>query len=136
MLVAPDIKTIQDLQGKKVVTPKGAWASPLTVEILKKNNVTVEFLPDSINVGIEKLQRGDVAAVAYAFAKGDKNIYTRWRRRTASTSCRSHMINLRTLITSRSRLSTTTIPTSLLPVRRSRPWGSGRSCGLQLAERF
>lgn len=76
MLVSPDIKTVQDLQGKKIVTPKGAWASPLTVDILKKNKVTAEFLPDSINVGIEKLQKGEVSGVAYAFAKGDDNIYT------------------------------------------------------------
>lgn len=76
LLVRPEIKTIADLQGKKVVTPKGAWASPLTVEALRKNGVVAELLPDSVNVGLEKLKTGEVSAVAYAFAKGSSNIYS------------------------------------------------------------
>lgn len=76
LLVRPEIKTIQDLQGKKIVTPKGAWASPVTVEALRKNGVTAEMIPDNVNVGLEKLKTGEVSAVAYAFAKGSPNIYS------------------------------------------------------------
>jgi TRAP-type uncharacterized transport system substrate-binding protein len=76
LLVGPQIKTVKDLQGKKVVLPKGAWASPVAQEILRKNGVTAEFVTDSINVGIEKVRSGEVAAVAYAFAKGAPNVYT------------------------------------------------------------
>jgi TRAP-type uncharacterized transport system substrate-binding protein len=76
LLVRPEIKTIADLQGKKVVTPKGAWASPLTADALRKNGVVAELIPDSVNVGLEKLKTGEVAGVAYAFAKGSPNIYS------------------------------------------------------------
>ena len=76
LLVGAQIKTVKDLQDKKVVLPKGAWASPVAQDILRKSGVTAEFVTDSINVGIEKVRSGDVAAVAYAFAKGAPNVYT------------------------------------------------------------
>jgi TRAP-type uncharacterized transport system substrate-binding protein len=76
LLVGAQIKTVKDLQGKKVILPKGAWASPVAQDILRKNGVTAEYVSDSINVGIEKVKNGEAGAVAYAFAKGAPNVYT------------------------------------------------------------
>lgn len=77
ILAGPEIKTLKDLEGKKVAVPaKGATATLLVQKILDKHGVKAELVDIGISAGVVKVQSGEVAAVGGGLTAGGPTAYS------------------------------------------------------------
>ena len=70
LLARPEIKTISDLAGKKVnVDLRGAGTAITAARLFDLLKISVDTTNDDQQVGLDKLRKGDLAAVAFVTAK-------------------------------------------------------------------
>lgn len=77
LLVRSDIKTIKDLEGKKVaVAEKGSSSAVLGIKVLKREGVKADVHMIGWTNGFEKVKTGEFAGVFTAFVKGQTTIFS------------------------------------------------------------
>ncbi|MEJ2227998.1 MAG: TAXI family TRAP transporter solute-binding subunit [Alphaproteobacteria bacterium] len=77
LLVSADIKTLKDLNGKKISIPtKGSSTASLALKVFKRNGLKVKTVEGSIAAGLEQLKSGEVSGVVAAFSKGTPTIFS------------------------------------------------------------
>jgi TRAP-type uncharacterized transport system substrate-binding protein len=77
LLVSADIKTLEDLNGKKIAVPaNGSSTASLAAKVFKKNGIKVETVEGSVASGLEQLKAGEVSGVVAAFSKGTPTIFS------------------------------------------------------------
>lgn len=77
LLVSADIKTLKDLEGRKVAVPmKGSSSLSLAKKVFERNGVKVQIVETGVPVGMESLKSGEVSAVIGSFAKGGPTAFS------------------------------------------------------------
>lgn len=78
LLVRPEIKTLSDLEGKKVaVAAKGSSSSALALKVIERHNLKVNAVEvGGFSGGLEMVKSGECAAAFAAFAKGAPTIFS------------------------------------------------------------
>lgn len=76
VLARPEIKSLKDLEGKRVaIAKKGSSSAALALKVLARYNVKVEAVESAgFSGGMEMVKSGDCAAAFLAFAKGAPTI--------------------------------------------------------------
>jgi TRAP-type uncharacterized transport system substrate-binding protein len=75
LLARPDIKSVKDLEGKKVATgPKGGSSVALAQKVLERYGVKAETIEAGYAGGVEKVKSGEYAAVFVAVTRGGPSI--------------------------------------------------------------
>jgi TRAP-type uncharacterized transport system substrate-binding protein len=78
VLARPEITTLADLNGKKVaIAAEGTTAANLAIRVLERNGIKAQVSHIGWLKGIEKVRRGEFAAVFATFVKGTHTHYSR-----------------------------------------------------------
>lgn len=77
LLVSADIKTLEDLNGKKIAVPaKGSSTASLAAKVFERNGIKVKTVEGSVASGLEQLKSGEVSGLVAAFSKGTPTIFS------------------------------------------------------------
>lgn len=75
LLARPEIKSIRDLEGKKVALPgKGVQATVLGQKVFARHGVKIQAVMTNIGAGLELLKSGEVDAFVFPGIKGSKTV--------------------------------------------------------------